>query len=135
MGFLQQFHLVIKYKKDIQIKVVDMLSRPSVNASIVLQHSSLAHENNIKRYARDEDFKEVYETLIHGNKVKELDYHIHEKFLYHLGKLCIPWDERVHVIIEEHSSLTSVHFSVGKTIISYDDIVIGLGCKNLCPNM
>jgi len=134
MEFLQQFHLVIRYKKGIQIYFSNMLSRHSANASIVLQHSSLAHENNIKQYARDEDFKEVYETLIHGNKVKELDYHIHEKFLYHLGKLCIPWDEREHVIIEEHSSLTSAHFSVGKTI-SYDDIVIGLGCKNLCPNM
>jgi hypothetical protein len=67
-----------------------MLSRPSVNASIVLQHSSLAHESYIEQYARDEDFKDVYETLIHGTKVEELDYHVHDKLLYHLGKLCIP---------------------------------------------
>ena len=48
MGFLQQFHLVIKYKKGISNKVVDMLSRPSLNASIILQNSSLAHESYIE---------------------------------------------------------------------------------------
>jgi hypothetical protein len=90
MGFLQQFHLVIRYKKGIQNKVVDMLSRPSVNASIVLQHSSLAHESYIEQYAKDAYFKDVYETLTHGTTVEELDYHVHDKLLYHLGKLCIP---------------------------------------------
>lgn len=44
MEFLQQLHLVIMYKKGIQNKVVDMLLRPYVNASIGLQHSSLDHE-------------------------------------------------------------------------------------------
>jgi hypothetical protein len=88
MGFLQQFHLVIRYKKGIQNKVVDMLSRPFVNASIVLQHSSLSHESYIEQYARDEDFKDVYETLIHGTKVEELDYHVHEK-LYIILVNCV----------------------------------------------
>jgi hypothetical protein len=89
MGLLQQFHLVIRYKKDIK-QVVDMLSRPFVYASIILQHSSLIHQSYIEQYARDEDFKDVYETLIHGTKVKELYYHVHDKLLHHLGKLCIP---------------------------------------------
>jgi len=44
MGFLDQFHLVIKYKKGTTNKVVDMLSIPSLNASVILQNSSLAHE-------------------------------------------------------------------------------------------
>ena len=66
MGFLQQFHLVIKYKKGINNKVVDMLSRPSLNASIILQSSSLAHEIYIEQYARDNDFIDVYDLLTHG---------------------------------------------------------------------
>jgi hypothetical protein len=48
--------------------------------------------------------------------VEELDYHVHEKFLYHLVKLCIPRDERVHVIREAQTSLIYVQFGVGKTI-------------------
>lgn len=45
MGFLQKFHLVIKYKKRIYNKVVDMLSRPTVNSSIILKHNSVLHES------------------------------------------------------------------------------------------
>ena len=38
------------------------------------------------------------------------------KLLYHLGKLCIPTGERVHVIWEAHTSLVSGHFGVEKTL-------------------
>jgi len=58
-GVLQQFHLLIKYKKGTTNKVTDMLSRPSLNASIILQNSSLAHESYIEQYAEDIDFKDV----------------------------------------------------------------------------
>jgi hypothetical protein len=37
MGFLQQFHLVIRYEKGIFNKVVDMLSRPIISASVILK--------------------------------------------------------------------------------------------------
>ena len=53
MGFLQQFHLIIKYKKGIHNKIEDMLSRPPTNASIILQNSSLTHENYIEQYAEE----------------------------------------------------------------------------------
>ena len=39
-----------------------------------------------------------------------------EIFLYNLGKLCIPRDERVNIIREAHTSLISGHFGVGKII-------------------
>ena len=44
MGFIQKFHLVIKYKKGVTNKVADMMSRPYFNASVVLQNSSLKLE-------------------------------------------------------------------------------------------
>jgi hypothetical protein len=56
-GFLQQFHLVIKYNKGIHNKVVDMLSRLVINASTILKHNPLAHESYAEQYAMDGDFK------------------------------------------------------------------------------
>ena len=66
MGFLQQFHLVIRYKKGIHNKVADMLSRPIINASTILKHNSILHESYIEQYAQDIDFKDVYATLSQG---------------------------------------------------------------------
>ena len=65
MGFLQRFHLVIKYKKGTHNKVADMISRPPIVASIILKNTSLTHDSYIEKYAYDEDFKDVYEKLTH----------------------------------------------------------------------
>ena len=61
MGFLQQFHLVIKYKKGIQNKVVDILSRSPINFSIVIEQIPMVHSIYVEQYAKDEYFKEVDE--------------------------------------------------------------------------
>jgi hypothetical protein len=114
MGFLQKFHLVIKYKKGTSNKVVDMLSRPPIVASIILKNTSLSHDRYVEKYVIDEDFKEVYEKITHGAQVE--NNFLQEKQLYHLGKLCIPTSERVHVIQKAHTSLVSGHFGVGKTM-------------------
>jgi hypothetical protein len=116
MGFLQQFHLVIRYKKGIHNKVADMLSRPIINASTILKHNSVLHESYIEQYAQDMDFKDVYATLSQGKRVEELDYHVKDRLLYHCGKLCIPQTERVKIIREAHTSLISGHFGVSKTV-------------------
>ena len=45
MGFLQQFHLVIRYKKGTLNKVVDMLSRPIIGAVLtLLNNDSIVHD-------------------------------------------------------------------------------------------
>ena len=67
-----------------------MLSRPIVNSSIILKHKSVLHESYIEQYAYDNEFRDVYARLSQGNQIKELDYHVHNNLLYHLGKLCIP---------------------------------------------
>jgi hypothetical protein len=91
-----------------------MLSRPVINASTILRYNPLAHEIYVERYAKDDDFKEVYDALTHDNQ--QSDYYMHDSLLYHLGKPCIPRDERVNVITEAHTSLISGHFGVGKTV-------------------
>jgi hypothetical protein len=116
MGFLQQFHFIIRYKKDIYKKVVDMFSRPIVSASFILQHNSTMNESYVEQYALDVDFKEVYANLCHSNQVEELDYHVHDMLLYHLGKICISQGERVNILREAHSSVIVGHFGVGKTM-------------------
>ena len=108
--------MVIKYKKGIQNKVADMLSRPPISACIVTQQSPLVHPSYDDQYTKDEDFKEVYESLMHGSQNEELDYHIHDKLLYHLGKICISQSERVHVIREAPASFISEYFGVGKIV-------------------
>jgi hypothetical protein len=65
IGFLQQFHLVIRYKKGIYNKFVDMLSRPIISASVILKHSPSMHACYVEQYALDADFIEVCATLCH----------------------------------------------------------------------
>jgi hypothetical protein len=91
MGLLQQFHLVIKYKKGTSKKVADMLSRPPIVASIILNNVSLYHDSYVEQYVLDEYFKEVFEKLTHGAQVE--NYCLQGKLLYHLGKLYIPTSE------------------------------------------
>jgi hypothetical protein len=57
MGFLQQFHLVIKYKKGVFNKVADMLSRPIVSASVILKQSPIMHESYVEQYALDDTLR------------------------------------------------------------------------------
>ena len=48
------------------------------------------HESYIEQYEYNSGFQDVYESLSQGNENEELYYHVHNGFLYHLGKLCIP---------------------------------------------
>ena len=87
-----------------------------MNASIVIQQSPLVHSSYVEQYNKDEYFKELYESLRHGYHNEEFNYHIDDKLLYNLGKICIPQSERVHVIREAHTSLISGHLRVGKIV-------------------
>ena len=93
-----------------------MLSRPPSTIATILNHNSITHESYIEQYVEDKDFKEVYATLSHGKRAEELNYQTKDKLVYHLGKLCIPKSERVHVIREAHTSLIAGHFGVDKTV-------------------
>jgi hypothetical protein len=66
MGFLQQFHLVIKYKKGTSNKVVHVISRPPIVDFIIMKNASLSHDSYVEQYVVDEDFKEVFEKITHG---------------------------------------------------------------------
>ena len=114
MGFLQYFHLVIKYNKGIHNKVAYVLSRLVINAFTILGYNPLAHENYVEQYAKDDDFKEAYDALNHRNK--KSDYYMHDILLYHHGKLCIQRDARANIIRVAHRSLISGDFEVGNIV-------------------
>jgi len=67
MDFLQQFHLVIKYKKGTSNKVADILSHPPISASVIFHNASLSFESYAEQYANDDDFKDVCAKLTHGS--------------------------------------------------------------------
>jgi hypothetical protein len=97
MGFLQQFHLVIKYKKGSTNKLADMISRPSASKITTLgtlMHMEIfTHDAFKEAYTEDEDFKEVFQQLQGQIHIKEgsrkVDYHFHNGLLYKLDKLCV----------------------------------------------
>jgi len=76
--------------KGIYNRVVDMLSRPIVNVAILHKNNYVFHENYVEQYTQDADFLEVYLNMGQGHQVEELDYHVHDSLLYHLGKICVP---------------------------------------------
>ena len=49
MGFLQEFHLVIKCKKGTSNKVADVLSHPPISASVILHNASLSFESYVEQ--------------------------------------------------------------------------------------
>ena len=74
MGFLQQFHLVINYKKGTSNKVADMLSHPPIATSIIFHNASLSFKSYVEKYSNDDDFKAIYSKLTHGSQVD--NYHL-----------------------------------------------------------
>eukprot|EP01018_Ginkgo_biloba_P008921 Gb_12464 [translate_table: standard] len=122
-GFLQKFHLVIKYKKGITNKVVDMLSRPPMTKiaamNTIMQLVPFAHEVYKEEYMRDVDFGEVYQQLHDNPNVDSkdtIDYHLKYGLLYKIGKLCIPQEGKIQLIREAHLSNIVGHFGVGKIV-------------------
>jgi hypothetical protein len=112
MGFLQQFHLVIKYKKGNTNKLADMLSRPPTSNIISLETlmhlEPFTHDAYIETYLEDEDYEEVSQQLQGQIHIEEGDnkddYHFHNGLLYKLDKLCVPKGERLQLIREAHTS-------------------------------
>jgi hypothetical protein len=63
-GFLQQFHLAIRYKKAIYNKVADMLSRPIISALVILKHNPIMQDSYVEQYALDTDLKKCMKLCV-----------------------------------------------------------------------
>jgi len=87
--------------------VEDMLSHPPIFASIVLLNMSLYFQIYSKHYVDDGYFKVICAKMAHASQVD--NYDLEGNLLYHLGTICIPTNERIHVIREAYTSLVLGH--------------------------
>ncbi|XP_071702891.1 uncharacterized protein [Rutidosis leptorrhynchoides] len=93
MTYLQQFHLVIKYKKGVSNKLADMLSRPPVAPlclTVLMQIHQVFHEDYSTAYKNDPDFKQIV-VEIENNKLS--NYSWKDNLLYKGTMLCVPTEE------------------------------------------
>ena len=73
-----------------------------------------------KAYLEDEDFQEVYQQLQSQSHVHDgnsmVDYHLQDRLLYKMDKLCVPKGERLQLIREAHTSKVAGNFGVEKIV-------------------
>ena len=94
MGYLQQFHIVIRYKKGSTNIVADFFSRPPIHALIqVLDSSCFGFPEWKTLYAIDSDYADIIAWLTDPLVAKEDslgDFYLKDRLLYRLGLLCVP---------------------------------------------
>lgn len=124
MGFLHQYHLVIKFMKGSTKRIINMLSSPPIHTTIsslstILKIYPFVQDAYKKQYMHDPDFKYVYLKLTHNNRHDEkTNYFVKDGLLYNFNVLCVLEGERVQLIREAHSSQIYEHFGVGKTMVN-----------------
>jgi hypothetical protein len=95
---------------------VDYLIRPSVDALTTILHS-YEHEASEwpQLYQQDSYFTTTYQLLGTGTNVT--NFHIQDKFLCHIGHLCVPAKEHANMIWEAHYSQMAGHIGMEKTVV------------------
>jgi hypothetical protein len=105
-SYIQQFHLVIRYKKGTSNKMDDLLSQPPTPVLSILEVRCETYDTWKDQYATEPNFREIWEALqspIVINQTPFLDYTIRDGWLYKLNFLCIPHSEdRLFLIREVH---------------------------------
>jgi len=96
MGYLQRFHIIIKYKKGSTNTVVDFLSQPPIYFLLqVLDSSYFGFVKWKSLYAVNSDYADIIAQLTNPPVAKEDslgDFHLKDGLLYRLGLLCVSSD-------------------------------------------
>ncbi|CAL2255234.1 unnamed protein product [Prunus armeniaca] len=106
MSYLQQFNIVIKYKKGATNKLADMLSRPPILVSsallVAMQIQPIIPSKYTKWYDTYVDFNSTYVKLQQG---KTSEFQLKDGLMYKGTQLCIPeGGDRLQLIREAHTS-------------------------------
>ncbi|KAF5184174.1 Transposon ty3-i gag-pol polyprotein [Thalictrum thalictroides] len=120
MSYLQQFNIVIKYKKRVTNKLTDMLSRPPSPVSsallVFMRVEPLTAPHLVQQYHIDKDFGIMYQQAL---QKKTREFEVKDELLYKGNLLCIPDDGgRLKWIREAHTSKVAGHFGVEKTLMN-----------------
>ena len=114
---------MIKYKKGSTNNIVDIISIPHTTKITTLGahvHMEPFTHDAYKEYAKDEDFKEVFQQLQGHFHVEEarnkVVYNLQDELLYKLKKLRVPKVEILLLIEEEDTSKVARKFEVGKMV-------------------
>eukprot|EP01018_Ginkgo_biloba_P029059 Gb_03191 [translate_table: standard] len=121
-SYLQQFHLVIKYKKGAHNQVADFLSRPPICTLLsVLDTKCSGYTEWRDLYSTDPDFGSIYsaiQTPLSLNMQPFKDYHLKDGLLYKFQQLYVPQGNRRDQLLKEaHSSNYGGHFGMLKTLL------------------
>ena len=121
-SYIQQFHLVIKYKKGTSNKMADLLSRPPAQVLHILEVRCATYDAWKDMYATDLAFGEIWEALQHPTVINQthfLDYTIHDGWLYKLNQLRVPQSNDCLILIHEaRASSCGGNLGIAKTILT-----------------
>ena len=118
INYLQQFQLVIKYRKGKSNFAVNCLSKPPITLlSTMMSMQGYNTTTWTQLYSVDCDFSIIYQQL----QVETLSttyYFLKDTLLYKLGKLCVPTGEhRKKLIWDAYYNKTRGHFGVVKKLV------------------
>lgn len=126
--YLQQFNIIIRYKKGTTNKLADMLSRPpSYSAVLVaMQIQPVVLSEYAKKYDNDHDFKEPFEKLQHGMTCQ---FEIKDNLMFKGKQLCVPVNgDQLQWIRESHNSRRAGHLELIRPYSIYNGMYIGCEC-------
>ncbi|CAL2237496.1 unnamed protein product [Prunus armeniaca] len=118
MSYLQQFNIIIKYKKWVTNKLADMLSRPPGHSALLvaMQLQPVILFEYVTSYDNDPEFKLFFDKLQHG---KPCQFEMKDGLIFKGKQLCIPNNgNRLRWIREVHTSRCAGHFGVDKTLLN-----------------
>jgi hypothetical protein len=119
--YLQQFTFVLKHKAGVENRVADALSRKSMLIN-TLSVDVTCFADLPNTYKTDPDFGPVYLRLHNDPKPTEVEYNLHEGYLFKGTRLCIPQSSlREFIIRELHSGGIAGHFGRDKTLNLVED--------------
>ena len=118
INYLQQFQLVIKYRKGKSSSAADCLTRPPISLlSTVMSMQGYDTTNWPQLYLIDCDFSTIYRQL-QTDKLSTAYYFLKDTFLYKLRQLCVLTGEhRQEIIWDAQYNKTEGHFGVSKTLV------------------